>query len=283
MGGPMNCDLARDLAAGYVLGALDPSEEQAVRDHLASCPEPHEEFAELGGVVPALAETVELVEPPASLKQRILAAAAADLATRHGAATQAAPAGPAAPAAREPDRVATFPSAEERAIRARGRTSRGAWLLRIAAVLAIVALGASNLLLLSRQDPGSVEFATAVTAVLDAARQEGSQTAILSATEAGRPRGLATVTADGSVILALRDLAPTSGTEVYEAWVILADDPTPVAIGSFQVGTGRTASVVLRGTPATAGVTLALTREPAPGATVPTEPILSVGQATGST
>jgi len=270
----MNCDLARDLAAGYVLGALDPSDEQAVRDHLASCPEPHEEFAELGSVVPAFAETVELVEPSASLKQRILAAAAADLAVRQGSAPA-----PAAPVPQE--RVVAFPSAEERATRA--RAGRGTWLIRIAVVIAIVALGASNILLLTRPEPSSVAFANAVAQVLDAARQEGSQTAILSAAAEGGPRGLATITADGSVVLALQGLAPTSGTEVYEAWVIRADDPTPVAIGGFQVGAGGTASVVLRGTPATAGVTLALTREPAPGATVPTLPILSVGQATGST
>jgi hypothetical protein len=280
MDGPMNHDLALELAAGYVLGALDPAEEQAVRDHLASCPEPHEEFAELGSVVPALAETVELVEPPASLKQRVLAAAAADLAARRAAeAAVPAPAAPAPAVPPAPPEPVAFPSAEERA--ARAATSRGTWLLRIAAVIAIVALGASNILLLTRPEPSSVAFADAVSRVLEAAGQPGSQTAILSATEQGRPRGLATITADGSVVLALQGLAPTSGTEVYEAWVIGADG-IPVAIGGFQVAAGETASVVLRDTPATAGVTLALTREPAPGATVPTEPILSVGQATGS-
>ena len=44
------CDRVRDLAPGFVLGALTPDEDREVREHLASCPEPHEEFAELGGV-----------------------------------------------------------------------------------------------------------------------------------------------------------------------------------------------------------------------------------------
>src|SRR5512144_1387216 len=81
---PMTCDRARDLAAGYVLGALQRSEEAAVRRHLATCDQPHPEFAALGGVVPAILEDeladLELVEPPASLRDRIMAAAAADLA-----------------------------------------------------------------------------------------------------------------------------------------------------------------------------------------------------------
>src|SRR2546426_6254758 len=80
----MTCDQARDLAAGYVLGALDPSEDAAVRAHLATCDQPHPEFAQLGGVVPAFLELdeSELVEPPADLRDRIMAAAAADLAAR---------------------------------------------------------------------------------------------------------------------------------------------------------------------------------------------------------
>ena len=44
----MTCDEIRDLAPAFVLGALGPDEEAAVRDHLASCPEPHPEMAELG-------------------------------------------------------------------------------------------------------------------------------------------------------------------------------------------------------------------------------------------
>jgi len=90
-------DEAIDLAAGYVLGALEPAQEAAVREHLATCRLPHPELEELGGVVPALQElgVTELVEPPAALRDRILAAAAADLTER----TRAAASEPAAAAA----------------------------------------------------------------------------------------------------------------------------------------------------------------------------------------
>ncbi len=85
----LTCDEVRDLAASFVLGALDADEMDAVRGHLASCAEPHPEFAELGSVVPVLAASVPVVEPPASLKDRLLAAAAADLEARRGAAAPA--------------------------------------------------------------------------------------------------------------------------------------------------------------------------------------------------
>src|SRR5438045_308608 len=82
----MNCDVARELAPGFVLGALSPDEERAVRDHLASCGEPHPEFEAFGGIAQYLDETVELVEPAASLKERVLAAVAAEPQSRESAA-----------------------------------------------------------------------------------------------------------------------------------------------------------------------------------------------------
>ena len=85
----MTCEQARDLAAAYVLGALEAGEEAAVRDHLQTCDQPHPEFAELGGVVPVLSASLEPVEPPASLRDRIMAAAAADLEARRAAEVSA--------------------------------------------------------------------------------------------------------------------------------------------------------------------------------------------------
>jgi anti-sigma factor RsiW len=80
----MTCDQIRDLAGAFVLGALSPAEADAVRAHLDSCDEAHAEIRELGGALPVLNESVPVVEPPAGLKSRIMAAAAADLAARQG-------------------------------------------------------------------------------------------------------------------------------------------------------------------------------------------------------
>src|SRR5574338_700982 len=66
----------RELAAGFVLGALEPAEADALRTHVAACPEPHPELAELGSVVPALLASAEPIEPSPGLKGRILTAAA---------------------------------------------------------------------------------------------------------------------------------------------------------------------------------------------------------------
>ena len=130
---------AVELAAPFVLNALEADEEEAVREHLRTCSLPHEEFAELGSVVPALAETLEPVEPPAALKGRILAAAAAD----HVART-AVPATSVAPPAAAP------PAPEPIQIDSRRRPSPVSWFLVAAAGIAIVALVAVNLLTLGR-------------------------------------------------------------------------------------------------------------------------------------
>jgi len=64
----------------YAVGALRPGEADRVTAHLAACPACREELAEIAAVVSALPDMVPLREPPAGLKERILAAAAADVA-----------------------------------------------------------------------------------------------------------------------------------------------------------------------------------------------------------
>lgn len=284
----LTCDEVRDMAGAFVLGALDASDAAAVRSHLATCGQAHEEIAELGAVVPAFAEVVPVVEPSEGLKARIMAAAAADLAAR-GGVSRVVPVAPVPAAVAEapvpaataeaPVPAATpvaFPNAAERAAR-RERRSTDGWMLRIAAVLAVAVLGGWNLLL--QNDLGAArQYERNVAAVLDAAAQPGSLTAILTA-DGGTGSGLAAVDAQGDVAIAMRDLAPTSGNAVYEAWVI-AGDGVPVPLGSFRVGDAGTAYFEGAGLPATGGIVLALTLEPGPGATSPTMPIISKGVAT---
>lgn len=291
---PLSCDEVRELAGAYVLGALEPAEEAQVRAHLAGDhAAEHPEIEDLGSVIPAFFEMVPVVEPPEDLKARIMAAAAADLAARGGAAPQTPPGEtPAAdagagtvdatvdttPAPPTADRTGpapiAFPSAEERE---RRRTSRSEWILRIAAVVAIAVLGGWNLLL-QGQLSASQAYEQNVATVLDVAGQPGSLTAVL-APDGDTGSGLAAVDADGDLALAMRNLAPTTGTTVYEAWVIGADG-VPVPIGNFQVGSTGVGFLQTGGLPAAEGIVLALTREPGPGATTPTMPIISAGVAT---
>jgi anti-sigma-K factor RskA len=285
--GGLTCHDVRELAGSFVLGALEPDEAAAVREHLADCPEVHEEIAQLGGVLPALAASVPVAEPPDGLKARIMAAAAADLAERTSAAGTAprttvepAPSLAAAPSAAAPAAPAAapiaFPGPAERETRRRG-TSATSWVLRIAAVVAIVALGASTLVLRNQLDAADA-YEQSVAQVLDVAAQPGSLTAILTA-DGGTGSGLAAIDSSGKVTLAMQDLAATSGNQVYEAWVI-GGDGVPVPLGSFAVGNAGTASFVASGLPTTSGVVLALTLEPGPGAQTPTLPIISKGVAT---
>jgi anti-sigma-K factor RskA len=268
---PMTHDAAIDLAGGYVLAALEPAEEVAVRDHLATCPLPHPEFEELGGVVPVLLEDVELVEPPAALRDRIMAAARADLAERT-ARTAGAGAVPAAG-------PIPFPSAAERDARSARRSSRLDWALRIAAVIAIVAVGAWGLGL-QRQLDDARRFDQAVTNVLNAAARPGAQAVILSPAEGKQGRGIAAVSAAGTVTLAMRDLPATSGGQVYTAWVIVGK--TPVSVGDFTVDSNGVASVTTRPTQTPPGATIALTLEPNAGNTAPQGPVISAGVTPGA-
>jgi hypothetical protein len=286
-------DEAIDLAAGYVLGALEPAEEAAVREHLATCRLPHPELEELGGVVPALQElgVTELVEPPAALRDRIVAAAAADLTERtRGAASEPAAAGavaaaaPASPAAAATPAVAEpipFPSADERTVRAertRSRTSRLDWAIRIAAVVAIVAIGAwgyGN----QQELKASQAFNQAVGDVLTAAAQPGAQIVVLAPQQGQQGSGLAAVLPDGSIQLAMHDLPANAGTEVYTAWVIVGDQ-APTSVGDFSVGSTGIQLFTSTPAPTPEGATIAITREPQPGNTAPEGPVVSAGIAT---
>jgi hypothetical protein len=289
----MTHDEAIDLAAGYVLGALEPAEEAAVREHLASCPLPHPELEELGGVVPALQElgVTELVEPPAALRDRILAAAAADLTERPQAAAigasaaatlaPAVPGSPAPAAAPVVSEPIAFPSEEERTVRAertRSGTSRLDWAIRIAAVVAIVALGAwgySN----QQELKASQAFNQAVGDVLAAAAQPGAQVVVLAPQQGQQGSGLAAVLPDGSIQLAMHDLPANAGTEVYTAWVIVGDQ-APTSVGDFSVGSNGIQLFTSKPAPTPEGATIAITREPQPGNTAPAGPVVSAGIAT---
>lgn len=266
----LTCAEVADLAPAFVLGALEAAASETVRRHLAECPEAHAEMAELHSVVPALFEVVEPVAPPAGLKDRILAAAAADTQRVTDASRVAA-----APPASDVQRPRVVGD------RAPGWTSifrRPVWAaVSLAAVLAVVALGAWNLDLQDR-NRALAAYQQGVEQVLAEAAQPGAQLAVLAPTAGGGPSGLAAVAEDGTVAIVMRNLAPTSGTEVYEAWLI-AGDLAPVPIGEMRVGADGTAALVTNQVPLGSGVTVALTLEPGPDSTAPTTTPVVAGQA----
>ena len=281
----LSCSDILELSGAFVLGALAPEEADAVRAHIAACPEAHAEVAELGAVVPALFEAVELVAPPAGLKDRILAAAAAEQeAARAGAVAgavvdtqRAADAQPVVDTGRT---LKPYPAAD---------TQRRGWDLgalfrrpiwagvAAAAVIAAIALGALNLQLRT-QNEALTAYRDGVIEVLEEAARPGAQLAVLVAPESGPgPTGLASVGADGSVAIVMRDLAPTTGAEVYTAWLI-GSEGTPIPIGDFRVDESRTAAFATAHATLGEGVTVALSREPQAGAKTPTT-VVALGAA----
>ena len=78
----MGCEHVRPDIGAYVLGALEPAEEGAVRAHLATCAECAEEHARLAGLPRLLALAAPMAEagPPApALEERVLDAIAGEL------------------------------------------------------------------------------------------------------------------------------------------------------------------------------------------------------------
>jgi anti-sigma-K factor RskA len=202
-----------------------------------------------------------------------MAAANAELAARRATAPVAAA---------QPPRPVEAPRAadtERRAWDLGALFRRPVWAaVAAAALVAALALGAWNVQLRD-QVAGLEAYRTGVVAVLDEAAKPGAQLAVLAdPSGAGGATGLAAVAADGRVALVMRNLAPTTGSQVYEAWLI-AGKEAPVPIGGFAVGSSGSASFLTSHTPLGAGVVVALTLEPKEGATAPTLPIRALGAA----
>jgi anti-sigma-K factor RskA len=98
----------RSQLGAYVLGALTSAEQAEVRSHVASCPECAAEVRALQPAVDALALSVDPVDPPPAVRQRVLAS------------------------------IATAPAA---APRVTGSRSLAPWLAAAASLLAAVTLG----------------------------------------------------------------------------------------------------------------------------------------------
>ena len=271
----IRCSELSDLAPGFVLGALAPAEMATVRTHLAECPEAHAEFEELGSVLPALLASVEQVEPSEALLGRILDAARADRTRAMAPGTSATSPAPATTAARD---IRSAPSLVDRLGLGPSR-SRPAWVaLGIAAVLAVVVLGSLDLQLqASNQELAAYQHG--VAAVIDAASRPGAQLAVLAASSPSSPAaGIAAIRPDGTVAIAMRGLARTSGSQVYEAWLV-AGKAAPVPIGGFQVGGSGSGTLLATNATPVPGEVVALTLEPGPGATSPTLPLIASGAA----
>jgi anti-sigma-K factor RskA len=81
----------RDDLVAFALGALEPAEERAVEAHTPACARCTRELEALVPAVSVLGESVEQLEPPPELRERVMAEVHADVARSQ---SEPAPAGP---------------------------------------------------------------------------------------------------------------------------------------------------------------------------------------------
>jgi hypothetical protein len=260
------CDRVREIASGFVLGALEPAEMTAVREHLDRCRKPHPEILELGGVLPYLAVSLQPVEPPRHLRVAVLAVAEADLRARCREATAATPEPVPAVAAAAPasgGRVISLASVR----RIRSRRSL-VWLTRAAAVAIVGLLGGYAMVIrgvLGRPQPSSYYYP-----------QSADRSTNLEPQGDGKANGIAVLRPTGNIVAYMHGLTPTRGDEVYTVW-LRADDADPVAVASFTVDGLGEAIAQINQAPRAAELNIGVTLEPKSGATVPTGPVVLSG------
>lgn len=127
---------SRDDLVAYGLGALEPGEEGAVEDHVPGCVRCTRELEALAPAVAVLGESVEQLEPPPELRERVLAIVRSEA---------------------EPER------APESAVRRRPRNLRG-FLLRPASGLAALAIAVAGVAGYLVHDTGGGESTVPVVA-----------------------------------------------------------------------------------------------------------------------
>ena len=290
----LSCDEVDELAGLYVLDALEPAEEDAVRSHLATCGKPHADFAAVGSVVPALLATIQPVEPPAELRAQVLATIAATPqvadATALPRATPAAPPAPVAPApvAPAPAPVApvapapagvrpagpiSLPAERERRAARFGRTWQT--VVAAAAVLLIVVLGATTFAF-QRQAADAEARANTLSAAIAASLDPNSSTASLRGSGvAAAAAGFAAFPPSGGGYLVIRGLPDVPAGKTYEAWFLAGTTPYP----SVLLTVGSDGLAVVKDLAMVPGAdAMALTVEPAGGSQAPTSTPIVVGK-----
>jgi anti-sigma-K factor RskA len=243
----------RDLLGAFALGAVDAEEAATVRAHLATCAECQAQMAELWLAVDSLPGTIEPMEPPPALRDRIAATIAAEAAAPAPAAT--APSGSPVP---EP--VPTpipAPPMPEPLRKPASFWSRATPWAAAAAILLLLSAGLLIWNLRLREQiataPVAEMIALAPTDVAPGARGEVTY----------HPQ-------DRLFMLDVRDLPQLKPDQVYEVWLIGANGPKPA--GTFDRPTDQHAIVADRDL----YNTLAITAEPGPlGTEAPTGEIVA--------
>lgn len=156
---------------------------------------------------------------------------------------------------------------------------RRSWVLGLATVLAIVALGTWNIRT-QQQLADDQLYRQRLAAALVQAGQPGSQVAVLASTggPGPGPGGIAVMPANGAGMLVVLGLASTTGSQVYEKWTIAEGQP-PAPVAGFTVGSDGIGYLDRMPTSTGQTVTVAITLEPTPNPTAPSSAPVAAGVA----
>ena len=273
------CSRVNELASGYVLGALDPEEMLDVKSHLQVCPNAHPEFDEFGGVVPYLADTLEPLEPPAWLRESVLAAARADLESRRRAQEPVAIplATPSSVVVPDSRGVSTTSGRVLSISRTRNPQRHRAltWATRIAAAAALILLSGYSVAL--QGDLDKAKKAQDEDASLNYMwAQPDTLKAVLTASDGSSASGMAALRPNGHILVRVHGLKPTQGDEVYAVWFGVGQ-ASPGKVGTLTVDDSGSGYLEVDNVPTSANLQVFVSREPNVSVTKPTGPTVVAG------
>jgi anti-sigma-K factor RskA len=257
----------------YALGALDADEKLSLETHLKDCADCTRRLAQARGRVALLSAAAPSVEPPAAVKQRLMARIHADNAAEKSAVPQSAKA------------VPQSVKAEPR------KTGTGFWhhpapgwgLAFVAAIIAV--LFAANNYRLNQQmeqlraeassDHATIAQAHAVLELLTAPDTHG--VTLTAAEVKPQPEGRVFYRPNHGMIFYAANLPAAPEGRTYQLWMVPTQG-NPISAGVFAPNAKGNASIVLLELPA--GVTakaFAVTIEPSGGVPQPTGPKVLIG------
>ena len=266
----MTHDELRELSGGYALGILDEPDRRTFEAHLSTCASCAAEVADFTSVASALALDVPQIDPPASLRERVLRAATVPASPP--AAVEQFTAGRAIPEARRPrrERMLTLLSAAALII----AFALGAYAVSLQRRIALLegqVRAAADRVAQSQQQlvqlKAAADQSTQVRRILAAGDLRRLDLAGTKAAPAAAGRAFWSP-AEGLVV-AFANLPATDGGRVYQLWVI-PPGGSPIDAGLLDLQPdGRALALARAGTSQRVG-TVAITLEPAGGSPVPT-------------
>ncbi len=218
-------DDVHDLAAAYVLDALDDDERELFEEHLAACPDCTVDVEDLRVAAADLGESLPPVAPPPGLRAQLMAEIAST--------PQASVPGTSAPESSPPESSAAgnspipiTPTDEPaRVTPAAPRNTR--WITLVAAAVVVVLLGFGAVIAFGGGDdpaPDPTELAIAEmrevpdVVTVDLEGDAGGTVQVMYSAEEQR------------AMLVGEDLDDPSADHVYQLWTISGDQPTPSVV-----------------------------------------------------